>query len=329
MHASAQHNRLVLIRYALSLERKEAQERRAERKEQMGAFKRLLDTARVGGRSQWRHVADQLRDEPAYRALDKIDRLALFEEHVRAAELVEEQQKLQDREARRRDERLKRDAFRALLLREHREGRLLPRTRWKDLVNVLLPTPEYRFAAEQSGSTPAELFEDVLETICEEYERHRRSLTRIGGNGGFEIDVSTTLAQLEAAIDVAYTRGESGVRPPSWAVRTYLEDHLERLALERASRPERRDEGEGEGEGSGEAPNRERKKKHHHHREGEEGERKKKKKHKSSRHSHRSHGSEDEDEGEGKGDSPAEGREAAPAAATEREEGETEPLPAP
>ena len=54
--------------YSLSLERKEATERRANRKEQIASFRKLLEQHGVSARSQWRRVSDSLRDEPEYRA---------------------------------------------------------------------------------------------------------------------------------------------------------------------------------------------------------------------------------------------------------------------
>ena len=67
--------------YALSLERKEQSERRAKRKEAMGTFRGALAAAGVGVRSQWRRIQSQLESDPAFRGLEKIDRLAVFEEY--------------------------------------------------------------------------------------------------------------------------------------------------------------------------------------------------------------------------------------------------------
>ena len=74
-HARASH--AVRRRYTLSLERKEATERRSKRKERMAAFRQLLEASGLNSRSQWRRVQSQLEGEAAFRALDKIDRLAV------------------------------------------------------------------------------------------------------------------------------------------------------------------------------------------------------------------------------------------------------------
>ena len=59
----------------------------------MAEFKALLLRSGVGTGSQWRKVQAQLADQEASLALDKIDRLAVFEEVVRAAEAQEEQER--------------------------------------------------------------------------------------------------------------------------------------------------------------------------------------------------------------------------------------------
>ena len=141
--------------YALSLERKEQQERRAKRKDRMAAFHELLVSSGVSAHSQWRRVQAQLDGEAAFRELDKIDRLSVFEELIRELEQRDEQDKHARKEETRRRERLQRDAFRALLLRKQREGKLTPRTRWQALLEEVIDTDEYRGAVEQARARRA------------------------------------------------------------------------------------------------------------------------------------------------------------------------------
>ena len=115
--------------YALSLERKEAAERKALRKERMGAFRALLNKSGLNPRSQWRRVQEKVEEEVAFKQLEKIDRLAVFEEAMRDVHMEEDNQRNRAKDVARRGERLARDAFRALLLSKQREGSLTARTR--------------------------------------------------------------------------------------------------------------------------------------------------------------------------------------------------------
>ena len=168
--------------YALSLERKEAAERRDERKSKCDAFRALLGRHGVTSRSQWRRVSAELDGEAAYRALDKIDRLATFEV-VRELEASDEQAATPS-SRRRGATNSARDAFRALLSAKHEAGEIGRGARWRDVVGIVKETPEYRARASESGSTPLELFEDFLDQLEEtaaRAQRHGRRAVRGGG----------------------------------------------------------------------------------------------------------------------------------------------------
>ena len=184
-------------RYALSLERKETTERRGQRKERLAAFRALLQrTPEVTVDAPWRRVQSILDSHEAFRAIEKIDRLAVFEEHVRELEQSDDQARHAAKEAKRRRERKQRDAFRARLLAMHRDGVLGPRARWRVVVEGLVGTSEYKGAIEQSGSTPAELFEDVLEQINDEYAAHRKAVKPVLAAANYEVGEACTLAEL-------------------------------------------------------------------------------------------------------------------------------------
>ncbi|KAL3926167.1 MAG: hypothetical protein SGPRY_003424 [Prymnesium sp.] len=233
--------------YSLSLERKEATDRRALRKERMGAFKQLLVAQEIGVRSQWRKVQSQLQDEESFRHLEKIDRLQVFEEYIRELEQQEEQQKQKQREALRREERLKRDQvaaktesaemdlllpwllelmktqdkrphdFRALLASLHEDGTIHFKSKWKDVIDVLTPTDAYHAAVEQaeSGSTPAELFADFVDQLEEQWQARRRIIKPLAPG----VTEATTLEEFEAAIRTAdESNALDGI--PAHAIRT-------------------------------------------------------------------------------------------------------------
>ncbi len=232
--------------YALSLERKEAAERKGLRKERMADFKQLLRSAEAGVtvRTQWRRLQDRLGGEAAFRNLEKIDRLAVFEEVIRELEAEEDHAKAAEREVARRADRVKRDAFRALLLRKVSDGALSPLSRWRDVVDELRPTPEYRFAREQSGSTPAELFEDVIESLNDEYAPHRKRLRSLLAEASdasppLAISLATTADELAASLAPLDADGLRAM--PKYALPTFLAEQHERLRRDLADEERRRE----------------------------------------------------------------------------------------
>lgn len=225
--------------YSLSLERKEKVERAARRKERMGAFKALLDERHVGVRAQWRKVQQQLEDEPAFRALEKIDRLSVFEEHIRELEAKAEQEKQRDKEAQRRHDRRKRDAFRAELQRLNDGGALSLRSEWRDVMGGLMATDAYRGCCEQQGSTPAELFEDFVEQLSETFGAQRKAVRAALGAAadGAAPTEQTTTAEFEAVVRAADAQGLAAV--PASAVAMVLEELQMELADKRREEEKR------------------------------------------------------------------------------------------
>jgi len=225
--------------YAMSLERKEAAERRALRKERMTEFKSVLLQSGLTVRSQWRKVQVQLEEEPASKALDKIDRLAVYEEVARALEAEGEQQRQREREVERRLERKRRDQFRSLLSAKHSEGAFHVRSHWRDVSKVLAGTQEYQGALQQSGSTPAELFEDFIEQLNEQYQAHRKTLKAIMAalHGNFTVTLETKFDAFEAALRGADTDTLEGV--PQSSLIAFLEELQDKLARDQVEEERR------------------------------------------------------------------------------------------
>ncbi|KIY93411.1 pre-mRNA-processing factor 40 [Monoraphidium neglectum] len=91
---------------------------RARKREREAAYRELLRGAGLTLASQFRKVAAKLEGQAAFDALDREERLRIFELFVRELEERERQEQERAKEEERRAERRRRDAFRALL-REH------------------------------------------------------------------------------------------------------------------------------------------------------------------------------------------------------------------
>ena len=83
-------------------------------------------------------MQQQLEGESAFRALEKIDRLAVYEDFIRELEAKDEQVKQKEKEGQRRLDRKRRDEFRAVLAAEHEAGRITHRTKWAEVAGSFL-----------------------------------------------------------------------------------------------------------------------------------------------------------------------------------------------
>lgn len=127
--------------------------------------------------SRWAQVREMIRENERFKGdekfelLSRMDLLKAFESHIRAVErnFAEVRQKQKQSKARR--ERQNRDKFITLLKELRSDGKIRAGTKWKDIHPVLETDPRYIAMLGQSGSTPLDLFWDVVE----EEERVLRS----------------------------------------------------------------------------------------------------------------------------------------------------------
>lgn len=52
-------------------------------------FRELLENSKLNIHSQWRQVKQKLQNEPAYKQIDKVDRLRVFENYLQELERLE------------------------------------------------------------------------------------------------------------------------------------------------------------------------------------------------------------------------------------------------
>jgi len=73
--------------YVFQLEKKQREDAKAVRRENMKKFKEIFEThPLVNVRSRWRDIKDTFKNDATYKALERIDRLKVFEDHIRTLE---------------------------------------------------------------------------------------------------------------------------------------------------------------------------------------------------------------------------------------------------
>ena len=194
-----------------AFEREERERRREEGQRHREAFRAALgEEAWVTFDTPWRQVLEYFFSEPgrengnghgapaapAFAAMDPTDALEVFK--ARRAELgTEERERAHAERAARLDaERRNRDAFCALLLAERDAGRLHARSRWKDFILRERENPAYVDVSKNlSGSTPRELFRDVVEDEYAALRDDRRAARAAMRAAGSTCAPGTTLEE--------------------------------------------------------------------------------------------------------------------------------------
>ncbi|PIA57043.1 hypothetical protein AQUCO_00600043v1 [Aquilegia coerulea] len=157
--------------YIVELQKKEREKAQEEHQENLMEYRRFLESCGfIKVDSLWRKVQDRLEDDERCSRLEKIDRLEGFKEYIRDLEKEEDEQKKIHKEKVRRTERKNRDDFLKLMEEDVATGVLTAKTHWRDYCIKVKETPEYMAVAlNTSGSTPKDLFEDVVEDLEKQY----------------------------------------------------------------------------------------------------------------------------------------------------------------
>ncbi|KAK2458461.1 pre-mRNA-processing protein 40A [Trifolium repens] len=149
-----------------------------ERKRNTVEYRKFLESCDfIKANTQWRKVQDRLEADERCSRLEKIDRLEIFQDYLRDLEKEEEEQRKIQKEELRKAERKNRDEFRKLMDEHTASGILTAKTHWRDYHSQVKDMPAYlAVASNTSGSTPKELFEDVVEELEKQYQEEKSQI---------------------------------------------------------------------------------------------------------------------------------------------------------
>ncbi|KAH8549722.1 hypothetical protein BGW37DRAFT_428559 [Umbelopsis sp. PMI_123] len=193
--------------YIHELSRKEKDELRELRKQSMDRFAELLRSIpEITHRTTWKSAQElyiarpEYADKGRFKGMDKLDFLVVFEDHVKHLEQVESDQKARVADARKRTYRKHRDAFKDLLA-ELRAGKLInAKTDWMEIYPHLKDDLRYQNMLGQPGSTPLDLFWDMVDELGERFYKQKRIIYDILKSLRYEITVDTDFAQFQEVL---------------------------------------------------------------------------------------------------------------------------------
>ncbi|KAL6647668.1 hypothetical protein ACP70R_015105 [Stipagrostis hirtigluma subsp. patula] len=213
--------------YLVDLHKKEKAKAAEEHKRHVEEYRAFLESCDfIKATTQWRKVQERLEDDERCYRLDKIDRLDIFQEYIRHLEKEEEEQKRIQKEQVRRQERKNRDEFRKMLEEHVADGTLNAKTRWRDYCAEIKESHAYVVVASNtSGSTPKELFDDVLEEIDKQYQDDKSQIKEAVKSGKIPMTTSWTLEEFQTSVLEDNTlKGISTIN-----LKLIYEDQIERL----------------------------------------------------------------------------------------------------
>ncbi|CAO2203660.1 unnamed protein product [Urochloa humidicola] len=213
--------------YLVELHNKENAKAVKERKIHVAEYRAFLESCDfIKATTQWRKVQERLEDDEHCSRLKKIDRLDVFQGYIRHLEKEEEEQKRIQKEQVRRQERKNRDAFRKMLEDHAADGTLTARTRWRDYCAQIKESQAYSAVASNTyGSTPKDLFDDVIEELDKQYQDDMTQIKEAVKSGKIPMTTSWALNEFQTAIlDDNVLKGISTIN-----IELIYDDQIERL----------------------------------------------------------------------------------------------------
>jgi len=155
--------------YVADLKKAHREQQASVRKSAMDGLIELLPKLNLEPYTRWSEAqgiiqkTPPFQNEEKYQSLSKYDILTVFQNHVKALERTFNDSRQEEKNKRYRKERQARDGFIALLGQLRREGKIKAGTKWSQVYPQIENDGRYKAMAGQPGSSPMELFWDVVE----------------------------------------------------------------------------------------------------------------------------------------------------------------------
>ncbi|KAF9365807.1 PRP40 pre-mRNA processing factor 40 [Mortierella sp. NVP85] len=193
--------------YLNDLIRQEKEEARQKRKSGMAALTSLLQSMdEITLMTRWAEARELLQENKEYnesetiQGLSKMDQLSVYEDHIKHLEREYDHRRARERVLRKRTERKRREAFKDLLADLKKKGSLNAKTSWMQIHPLIKEDPRYLDILGQPGSTPMELFWDLIENLDEKLYQDRKMIQELLKHNSYEVHPETTFDEFNETV---------------------------------------------------------------------------------------------------------------------------------
>lgn len=176
--------------FKANVERLEREKVSSELEKKVSIFQLFLSSCNLPSGLLWSEFLSQHANNPSLLALEPLERLKTFMDHMRAIQLEEDNTRSTERRKARSIVSKARDSYRSLLEEKANSGALdeigTPPS-WFKFQPKIYDDPRYQALVALSGSTPAELFYDFLSEADAQYAKDKRKVKNIVQNSGLRI----------------------------------------------------------------------------------------------------------------------------------------------
>ncbi|PSR99435.1 hypothetical protein BD289DRAFT_40000 [Coniella lustricola] len=155
--------------YIIDLKKTHREQKTSLRKSAMDGLIELLPKLNLEPYTRWSEAQDIISntqpflDEDKYKSLSRFDILTVFQNHMKAVERTFNDTRQAQKAKKQRKERQNRDNFLDLLKELKKDGKIKAGSKWSTILPLVEKDSRYTAMMGQNGSTPQELFWDLVE----------------------------------------------------------------------------------------------------------------------------------------------------------------------
>ncbi|KAF2431099.1 hypothetical protein EJ08DRAFT_632807 [Tothia fuscella] len=143
---------------------------------------------------------EQFQADDTFKSLNKLDIVKAFEKHIMALEKTFNATRQQQKLMRARRERQNRDNFQNLLEELKSAGKIRAGTKWMEIHPLIEDDPRYVAMLGQAGSTPLDMFWDMVEMEEDAFRAIRNAAYDVSHDKQFEVDSNTTFEEFKSVM---------------------------------------------------------------------------------------------------------------------------------
>ena len=161
--------RQLFDEYIMELKKAQVEQEFVTHKAAMDELNTIMGSLNLEPYTRWSEAHaiiqsdSKFQSDEKFKSLSKSDILTAFENHIKSLERAFNDARQQHKAARTRKERKNREQFVALLKELRSQGKIKAGTKWMNICPLIKDDPRYHGILGQPGSTPLDLFWDMVE----------------------------------------------------------------------------------------------------------------------------------------------------------------------
>ncbi|KAI0841236.1 hypothetical protein F5Y06DRAFT_260971 [Hypoxylon sp. FL0890] len=192
--------------YIVELKKAHIESQASLRKSAMDGLIDLLPKLNLEPYTRWSEAQNILKatapfqNDEKYKALNNFDILTAFQNHIKSLERSFNETRQNQKNKKLRVERKRRDAFIELLQELRRAGKIKAGTKWSQVYPLLENDERFRAICGQSGSSPLDLFWDIVEEEERALRTTRNDVLDVMDDNRFEFTPKTTFEEFSSVL---------------------------------------------------------------------------------------------------------------------------------